>query len=217
VKSTVAKPLKNPAGLLFDLDGTLLDSFSVHFNAYAVMFSHYGIRVTEETFLATYSPDWYQTYAKMGLPREVWEQANDLWLAEANKCIPALFPGVKETLAQLSVTYPLGIVTSGSQERVWRDLESNAIRSFFQTIVTGDDISQPKPAPEGLERALEKLGIPADAAFFVGDTITDFETARSANVSFIGVLSRFGGLDSHTGCPLVASISELPGLFPNNK
>jgi phosphoglycolate phosphatase-like HAD superfamily hydrolase len=61
------------------------------------------------------------------------------------------------------------------------------------------------------------LGIPADAAFFVGDTITDFETARSANVSFIGVLSRFGGLDSHTGCPLVASISELPGLFTNNK
>jgi HAD superfamily hydrolase (TIGR01549 family) len=201
--------------LLFDLDGTLLDSFAVHFGAYAVMFAHYGIQVSEETFLATYSPDWYQTYDLMGLPREVWEQANQIWLEEAAKRIPDLYPGVREALTCLSADYPLGIVTSGSRSRVWRDLEANGLHQLFKTVITGDDVLQPKPSPDGLEMALENIGAEPSQAIYIGDTLTDYETARTAGVVFIGVRSRFGGLQDQHGCCLLSSVVDLPDLLHN--
>jgi HAD superfamily hydrolase (TIGR01549 family) len=207
------KTIENPGCLLFDLDGTLLDSFAVHFGAYAVMFAHFGIQVTEETFLATYSPDWYQTYALMGLPREVWEQANHIWLEEAAKRIPKLFPGVKEALTQLSAEYPLGIVTSGSRSRVWRDLETNGLHPLFKTVITGDDVLQPKPSAEGVGMALERIGARSSQAIYTGDTLTDFETAQAARVAFIGVRSRFGGLQEQDGYRLVNSVVDLPNLL----
>ena len=55
--------------LLFDLDGTLLDSFSIHFEVYEKMFAHFGIQINKEKFLNTYSPNWYQTYEAVGLPK----------------------------------------------------------------------------------------------------------------------------------------------------
>ena len=201
--------------LLFDLDGTLLDSFAVHYGAYAVMFAHYGIQVSEERFLATYSPDWYQTYDLMGLPREVWEQANQIWLEEAAKRIPELFPGVKEALIQLSADYPLGIVTSGSRSRVWRDLEANGLHRLFEIVITGDDVLQPKPSPDGLEMALERIGAEPSRAIYIGDTSTDYETARAARVAFVGVCSRFGGLQAQDDCRLLNSVADLPDFLNN--
>lgn len=54
--------------VLFDLDGTLLDSFSVHLEVYEIMFARFGIQITKESFLRAYSPNWYETYEVMGLP-----------------------------------------------------------------------------------------------------------------------------------------------------
>ena len=138
-------------GLLFDLDGTLLDSFSVHFEAYRVMFSRFGIEVDEEKFLSTYSPNWYHTYEALGLSREVWNTANLYWREEVGKRSADLLPGAKETLTKLSESYTLGLVTSGSKSRVMSDLERTGISPLFRTIITGDDIRTPKPSPEGLE------------------------------------------------------------------
>jgi beta-phosphoglucomutase-like phosphatase (HAD superfamily) len=87
--------------LMFDLDGTLLDSFSVHYEAYEIMFAHFGIQITREAFLSSYSPNWYRTYEAMGLAKEHWEPANLIWVKEAEKRTPELFPGTLETLATL--------------------------------------------------------------------------------------------------------------------
>jgi phosphoglycolate phosphatase-like HAD superfamily hydrolase len=60
--------------------------------------------------------------------------------------------------------------------------------------VTGDDIRQPKPAPEGLEIAMQTLSVLPDEAVYVGDAYADFEMARAAGVSFYGVPSEFANL-----------------------
>ena len=62
--------------VLFDLDGTLLDSFHLHYSAYETMFRYFGIEMSREIFLSTYSPNWYRTYEAFGLDQEHWERAN---------------------------------------------------------------------------------------------------------------------------------------------
>ncbi len=62
--------LSSISALIFDLDGTLLDSFAAHFAAYLAMFERLGFPMTEEDFFANYSPNWLETYERVGLPRE---------------------------------------------------------------------------------------------------------------------------------------------------
>jgi beta-phosphoglucomutase-like phosphatase (HAD superfamily) len=88
--------------LLFDLDGTLLDSYSVHLEVFKTTFAHFGIQLTEEKFLSNYSPNWYKTYEALGLRKEDWGSADSFWLKEVEKKTAQLFPGVKERSQHLT-------------------------------------------------------------------------------------------------------------------
>ena len=199
--------------VLFDLDGTLLDSFPMHYVAYEAMFSQFGIAMSRDLFLSTYSPNWYRTYEAFGLAEEYWTAANDLWLREAAKHSPELFPGVADMLAELSKTLSLGIVTSGSKSHVVDDLARTGIAAHFSTVITGNDISQPKPAPEGLEIAMQQLSVIASDAVYVGDAHADFEMARAAGVRFFGVSSEFANLTADHPEYDVHPISSLSDLL----
>src|SRR5262245_32415951 len=91
--------------ILFDLDGTLLDSFSLHYEAYEVIFAHFGVAMDKDQFLGSYSPNWYLTYETFGLAEEHWERANALWLEAADLHNPNLFTGVREMLDVLAAKY----------------------------------------------------------------------------------------------------------------
>lgn len=199
--------------VLFDLDGTLLDSFSVHYEVYEIMFARFGIEITKESFLSSYSPNWYETYRAMGLPKEVWDSANSYWVEEAEKRKPELLPGVYETLARLHKHYILGLVTSGTKSRVIKDMERTCIEAFFTTIVTGNDIRKPKPAPESLELALRNLGMESNEVVYIGDASDDYEMAKAAGIRFLGVSSSFANLNSNHPGYEVHSITDLPGLL----
>ncbi|HYJ91819.1 MAG TPA: HAD family hydrolase [Pyrinomonadaceae bacterium] len=199
--------------VLFDLDGTLLDSFGLHYAAYEVMFAQFGIAMRRDLFLSSYSPNWYRTYEAFGLPREHWPSANDLWLKAAENHAASLFPDVIDVLSELSSDYELGIVTSGSKLRVLRDMDRLDIHQYFSTLVTGDDIVEPKPAPQGLQMALEHLSILPSEALYVGDAHADFEMSRAAGVPFIGVPSEFANL-SHDHLEYeIHSIAMLPDVI----
>jgi HAD superfamily hydrolase (TIGR01509 family) len=203
--------------ILFDLDGTLLDSFSLHYSAYETMFGHFGIEMRKELFLSSYSPNWYRTYQAFGLAEEHWESANTLWLEAAAMHSPVLFPGVEEMLDELSSLYSLGIVTSGTKSRVLNDLDRLAIAHRFATVITGDDISQPKPAPESLEMALGHLKVSPEESLYVGDAHADFEMSRAAGVTFIGVPSEFANLAEDHPEYDVHPVTSLPEVIKSLK
>lgn len=209
----INKSLKNINTLLFDLDGTLLDSFAVHLEVFKTTFAHFGIQLTEEIFLSTYSPNWYKTYEALGLRKEDWAAADAFWLKQAEKKTAQLFPGVNKTLIKLNGNYTLGLVTSGSKSRVLRDLKATSISHFFKTIVTGDDIKTPKPSPEGLELALRNLKKHADEAVYIGDSSADCEMAKAACINFIGVRSEFDSLNPAHPDNLIQSLNDLPVLM----
>ena len=104
-------------------------------------------------------------------------------------------------------------MTSGSKSRVLRDLDRTGIAGYFKSVVTGDDIRHPKPAPEGLETALNELAVSPNEALYVGDAHADFEMARAAGVRFFGVPSEFANLASDHPEYEVRLIGELPRLL----
>ncbi len=199
--------------VLFDLDGTLLDSFSGHFSAYQVTFKHFGLSASLEDLLRVYSPDWLAVYRAMGLPEQHWAEADAIWLAEAARHAPQLFPGTHELLGALQARYTLGLVTSGSSERVKRDLARSGLDGRFRVVVTGGDVCRPKPDPEGLLKALGLLGVAPCQAVFVGDAAADALMAQAAGVAFIGMLTQFSGDLPGGDTPRVRSLPELAQLF----
>ena len=208
-----SKAQKNINTLLFDLDGTLIDSFLIHLEVFKITFAHFGIQLNEEDFLNNYSPNWYKTYEAIGLKKEDWEKADSIWLKEVEKKTARLFPGVVKTLRLLDRNYTLGLVTSGSKIRVDRDLSANGIKDFFETIITGDDIKAPKPSPEGIELALKNLDKRPDEATYIGDSSDDREMAKAAGVNFISVRSEFERLNPVKPDYQISSITNLPELL----
>ncbi|HEY6972577.1 MAG TPA: HAD family hydrolase [Candidatus Angelobacter sp.] len=202
-----------PKALAFDLDGTLLDSFSIHFESYRQTCAHFDITITEEAFRAAYSADWNQTYGALGIQPDHWEAASKLWRSQAAKHQAQLLPGVKDTLLQLRQTHHLALVTSGSKARVTRDLKSTGISQFFQVVVTGEDVQKPKPSPEGLIRVLDHLKLAPQEAVYIGDWFSDREMADAAGVSFVGIRSEFNAAHPDKALFTLNSVAELPALL----
>jgi len=199
--------------VIFDLDGTLLDSFSVHYQVFETMFAAFGIHIQKEKFLESYSPNWYEIYKAMGLPQDQWQAANDLWLEEAQKRAPLLFGETVGVLSKLQGRFSLGLVTSGSKNRVEKDLNRNDIKKYFETIVTGDDIHNPKPHPDGLEIAMRELGVTPKETVYVGDAYDDYRMAAQAGVTFIGVPSEFASLNRNNPEYPIFNLKEIPVLL----
>ncbi|HEY6049968.1 MAG TPA: HAD family hydrolase [Thermoanaerobaculia bacterium] len=178
--------------VLFDWDGTLLDSAESSFRSYCRLFAPYGIDFTRELFAKTYAPDWYRTYEGIGLPREKWKEADARWLEIHAEEACALRPGAPEALANLSgAGVTAALVTSGSRVRVERELESLGVRGAFAELVCGEDAVRKKPDPEALLLALRRLAVGAADAAYVGDSPEDVVMARRAGVFAVGIEGGF--------------------------
>ncbi|MFO7679898.1 MAG: HAD family hydrolase [Chloroflexota bacterium] len=202
--------------LLFDLDGTLLDSFAAHYGAYEIMLPQFGVEVSKERFFEVYSPDWLETYRLLGLPEALWEEADEVWLEAVRtiECKP--FPEAEAVLAQLAKRFKLGLITSGSKDRVHRDLAQTNLSDFFEVIITGGDVDRPKPDPQGIHLALAALGMEGEtavSAVYIGDTLVDYETARAAGLPFIGIVGHFQAFPPDANFPRLNGISELLSLL----
>jgi pyrophosphatase PpaX len=202
--------------ILFDFDGTLLDSFPVHYHAYEVTLAHFNMTITPQRYMESYSPNWFAMYEALGIPEEKYGEADEIWLTEVKKHKPALFPAARPLLDSLSKIYILGLVTSGSRERVVRDLNTTGIHDFFEVIVTGDDITKPKPDPEGLQIALDRLGLPPSQALFVGDAREDCQMAQAASVPFVGISGQFATVTDVEDCFKLSGLDELGPYIAQN-
>jgi HAD superfamily hydrolase (TIGR01509 family) len=206
-------PSPKPRLLLFDLDGTLQDTYAIHYQAFRATCAHYGRILTEEQYQAAYAPNWFLTYQMLDFPQELWAEADALWLEEAGKHCPQPFPGVPQTLATLGSRFRLGLVTAGQKERVFSEITHNGLREFFPVIITGSDVANPKPAPDAIHLALAASGMEPAESLYIGDTDLDYQTAVSARVGFIGIRSRFNSLSADLPCPILPDITHLVGMW----
>lgn len=198
----VPRPLH---AVLFDWDGTLVDSAEASFRCYARVLPEFGIAYERADFQRTYSPDWYRTYRAVGLPPERWPQADARWL-EHYSCEPAsAIAGADAAVRRLrDGAIRLGIVTTGSRERVALELETLGLASAFEAVLCAGDYRERKPHPEALLLALSRLDVPAAHSAYVGDSPEDVEMARAAGVFAVGIPGGFPNREQ-----LIASAPDL--------
>lgn len=184
-------------GVLFDWDGTLVDSAQRTYRCYVRVFSGYGIEYDHAAFERTYSPDWYRTYEDVGLPREHWEEADARWISCYEGEASSLVPGAREVLERLAAAgIAQGLVSSGDGTRVRREIEALSLGSFFAAVVCGGETARRKPDPEPLLTALERLSLPPAETAYVGDSPEDVAMAKAAGAFAVGVPGGFPNRDA---------------------
>jgi pyrophosphatase PpaX len=203
-------------GVLFDWDGTLIDSYHADASAYLAMFREMGISWGLVDLEKHYSPNWYHVYRVAGLPRKRWDDADRVWRSHYAKHRPKLLAGARRVLARLGTAHYLGLVTSGDRDRVTRQLREFRLTKLFRARVCSGDTLRKKPHPAPLRLALRQMGLDPSACVYVGDAAQDVEMARRAGVCAIGVLGPFPTekrLRAARPEFLISSIEELPDVL----
>jgi HAD superfamily hydrolase (TIGR01509 family) len=178
--------------LLFDWDGTLFDSASSGFIAFEKTFGDLGITFTREIYEACYSPNWYTMYETLSLPKDNWKAADELWLEHYGDEPPRLVERAGETLQTLRERgYRLGIVTSGTERRVIREIQQLGLTSTFEALICNEHIVNKKPHPEGLEKAMRLMGRAKDNCSYVGDAPEDVRMGKNAGLMTVAVRSAY--------------------------
>jgi len=212
----VAKQKPCLQGVLFDWDGTLIDSYHADTSAYLAMFKEMGIGWGIEELERHYSPNWYQVYRAAKLPRKLWSDADRAWRAHYAKHRPQLIPGVRRVLDAVSRRHHLGLVTSGDTDRVARQLREFRMTRLFSARVCSGDTVKKKPHPAPLRLALKKMDLDARCCVYVGDAPQDVEMAQSAGVLAIGVLGPYPTEKRLRAAQpefLLGSLEELPDVL----
>jgi phosphoglycolate phosphatase len=203
-------------GVLFDWDGTLLNSYGADSAAYLAMFRQMGIAWGLEELAQHYSPNWYRVYRAAGLPRARWDEADRAWRRHYARHRPRLLGGARDVLRRLGRYHQLGLVTSGDRNRVLLQLRTFGLTRLFQARVCSGDTARRKPHPAALKLALEQMGLEPSACVYVGDSPEDLEMARRARVLAIAVLGPFPTekrLRAAKPDLLLESIRDLPAAL----
>jgi HAD superfamily hydrolase (TIGR01549 family) len=178
-------------GVLFDWDGTLLDSFQADSSAYMAMFGEMGIDWGLAELSQHYSPNWYDVYRAAGLQEQHWDAADTAWRKHYALHRPKLISGARRVLTSVGRKYRMGLVTSGDRDRVHRQLREFRLTGSFRARVCSGDTEEKKPHPRPLHLALECIGLRAEHCVYVGDSPEDVQMAKAAGVRVIGVLGPF--------------------------
>jgi len=169
--------------LLFDLDGTLVDSLADLATSMNLLRGELGYEALASDAVAQATGDGVGLLVARCLPeREQKETYVERFLAIyaqhlLDQTVP--YPGIVELLEQC-VDMPLAVVTNKPLEEALAILEGTGLRRFFPVVVGGECAVAKKPAPEPLLLALERLGKQAGGALMIGDHHTDLRSGQQA-------------------------------------
>jgi HAD superfamily hydrolase (TIGR01509 family) len=167
--------------VIFDMDGTLFDSATVIPEAYiAAVLAGGGREWAPEDIISAYSLGPPAVMLTHLLGRR--SSALDLkrYYSELAMRARALAPyrGIETVLRELRQRLPIAVFSGASREACRILLEGAGLSQYFETVVGGDEVPDPKPDPAGIVLACARLGVPPSAAAYVGDAPADIEAAR---------------------------------------
>jgi HAD superfamily hydrolase (TIGR01549 family) len=106
-----------------------------------------------------------------------------------NHSMAELYPGIKEILDYLkSKKYPLGIFTGKGREASLITLKILGVENYFDLIITGDDVENHKPSPEGIIKFLNHFKIQPERVLMIGDSVNDVIASKEAGIKISSVL-----------------------------
>ena len=207
-----------PRAVLFDFDFTLADSSRP--NVECVNFALGRLGLAEPGF-----EDVVKTMG-MTLPEILVALAGEEHRARANEFIDLFVLRAREVMVRDTVLFKdvpdcieglkvlgckLGIISTKYRSIIEDILERERLLSPFDVIVGGEDVERHKPAPDGLLRALDGLGVRPDDAVYVGDSLPDAQAAHAASVAFVAVLSGAASREEFACYPRLATLPQVTG------
>jgi HAD superfamily hydrolase (TIGR01509 family) len=204
----------NITALLFDWDGTLVDSALSSFLTFQKALQQVGVEFTEQHFNDHFTPDWHRMYEAVGLAPHDWQLADEAW-KQHYPCVEyALVDGARDTLLALRARgYRLGVVTSGSQWRLDPEISAYDLEGLFDVVICNEHVRRRKPHPEGLLRASDILGCECNSCAYVGDVPEDILAGKSAGMHTIGVRSGYPTSRKLPDAHPDLSIDSIPQLL----
>ncbi|MFT5131312.1 MAG: phosphoglycolate phosphatase [Rhodothermales bacterium] len=184
--------------ILFDLDGTLVDTVPDITDAVNVMLSGFDRPTVTDITVGTWMGNGVARLVERALANAIDAPENppefDAALAKFSAaysqqpcCRSQLYPGARELLESLRSSHKLAIVTNKAAKFTPPLLESLGIDHFFGAVVCGDTLPTRKPDPAPLFHALSLLGADAGRAVAVGDSVTDVRAAHNASIPVVAV------------------------------
>lgn len=178
--------------IIFDIDGVLVDSREANIALIQTLLTTAGYPApSREECLAGFHLPMWQNIERLTKSKDqqeikrIWEMGHNLDIRGKRNHLFNFPENLEPTLKKLHKKYKLAIVTSRIRIGVEEIFNIREIKEFFDVVVAFEDYKNPKPHPEPLEVALNKLNINANEAVYVGDSHTDIESAKAAHMKVI--------------------------------
>jgi len=187
--------------LLFDLDGTLIDSTEAILESFHNSFKvHNRAAPSDEAIKALIGYPLDVMYSELGIDEsEVWDFVATYkeYYREISTQKTYLLPHVKEAVEAASKIATLGIVTTKTGRYSKILMEHFSLMHYFDVLIGREDVQRPKPDAQPIEKALQILGSTKDdEVYMIGDTKLDLLSAKNAGVNSIAVLCGYGTKES---------------------
>jgi HAD superfamily hydrolase (TIGR01509 family) len=208
--------------IIFDLDGVLADSEPWWNQIDAKLLAEYSVKYCDEyhqnVLGVSYrlAVEFYKKAFGLSVPTEEMMRRRGEIATEFFASRVGVFPRVQEVLEELrQMKLHLAVATSSVSASARPFLDRHELTKFFEVIVTGEEVERGKPAPDIYLRAVDKLGIPADACLVVEDALPGIAAAKAASMRVAAIPDRrFVDPDEYdkNADYVLNSLKELPAL-----
>ena len=210
--------MKNIDLILFDLDGTLIDSLDDLANATNHMLLSLGRAAVSREQVRGYVGQGARRLVERAMPdaaTEEIERGLSLFLVYNEEHIvdrTRLYPGVMETLTTLcNAGMTLVIVSNKNVALCCKVLKTLGAIGYFASVIGADSLPERKPSPEPLLKVLRDFAVPPERAVMVGDSVNDIAAGKAAGIVTIGCTFGYGELAEIADADDL--IDSLPGLL----
>jgi beta-phosphoglucomutase len=213
-------PKDEPKGVIFDMDGVLIDSYRAHFDSWRRLAAENGRTYTEEQFVAGFGRTSREVLAEQwaGEPldepriRELSDRKEAIFREEIARNVPAMEGAVELVHALYQAGFRLAVGSSGPAANVRLVIERLGIGPLLSATVTGDDVTRGKPDPQVFQIAAARMGVPGQRCIVVEDAPVGLQAAKAGGMRTVGLASTGRTREELAEADLV--VSSLRELSP---
>lgn len=204
--------------VIFDMDRVLIDTEELYIEHRIEFLKRTGYEISGDFFKPLRGSHnkgyWEAVIAHLKLPHSIDDLIKDSredYIRFLKERKIELSPDVKELIGILyKEGIKLGVASSANPKRIQMILEETGIREKFEAVVSGDDIDNPKPAPDAYLKSAKVLGVDPSDCVAIEDTTLGVQSAKSAGIRVVGYLGSQDNTQNLSGSDLVIkNFSEL--------
>lgn len=202
-------------GLVFDMDGVLVDSVEPHWRSWQRLAHELGRELTEEAFRQTFGrqnrdivPLLFGHHDAESL-RRLGDRKEELYRDLIRDRIPAMDGAVDLVAACHDAGFALAIGSSGPPENISLVLQGLRIERYFKSVITSEQVTRGKPDPQMFQLAVAGVGVPADRCAVIEDAPAGVEAALAAGTTAIALAGTHPRAQLAAAHQVVAALREL--------